>query len=97
MGSKEAVEKDGIQELMRIYVKFHDEAEKHPELKMDDEARLWFVKMQEGDEEALTLWKWFYDISIKEFERVYEMLGVKLMRTQENPSIMIRWMRLCRN
>lgn len=43
-GSKEAVEKDGIQELMRIYVKFHDEAEKHPELKMDDEARLWFVK-----------------------------------------------------
>lgn len=62
---------------MRIYVKFHDEAEKHPELKMDDEARLWFVKMQEGDEEALTLWKWFYDISIKEFERVYEMLGVK--------------------
>ena len=70
-GSKEAVEKDGI------YVKFHDEAEKHPELKMDDEARLWFVKMQEGDEEALTLWKWFYDISIKEFERVYEMLGVK--------------------
>lgn len=60
---------------MRIYVKFHDEAEKAPEL--DDEARLWFVKMQDGDEEALTLWKWFYDISIKEFERVYDMLGVK--------------------
>ena len=74
-GSKEAVEKDGIQELMRIYVKFHDEAEKEPVL--DDEARLWFVKMQDGDEEALTLWKWFYDISIKEFERVYDMLGVK--------------------
>lgn len=73
-GSKEAVENNGIQELMRIYVKFHDEAENNPEL--DDEARLWFVKMQEGDEEALTLWKWFYDISIKEFERVYEMLGV---------------------
>ncbi|NCC16155.1 MAG: arginine--tRNA ligase [Clostridia bacterium] len=73
-GSKEAVEADGIQELMRIYVKFHDEAEKNPAL--DDEARLWFVKMQEGDDEALTLWKWFYDISIKEFERVYEMLGV---------------------
>lgn len=74
-GSKEAVENQGIQELMRIYVKFHDEAEKNPAL--DDEARLWFVKMQEGDEEALTLWKWFYDISIKEFERVYKMLGVK--------------------
>ncbi|KXL54141.1 arginine--tRNA ligase [Anaerotignum neopropionicum] len=74
-GSKDAVELNGIQELMRIYVKFHDEAEKNPLL--DDEARLWFVKMQEGDEEALTLWKWFYDISIKEFERVYDMLGVK--------------------
>ena len=74
-GSKEAVERDGIQELMRIYVKFHDEAEHAPAL--EDEARLWFVKMQDGDEEALSLWKWFYDISIKEFERVYNMLGVK--------------------
>ncbi len=74
-GSQEAVEKDGIQELMRIYVKFHDEAEKEPAL--EDQARGWFVKMQDGDEEALRLWKWFYDISIKEFERVYHMLGVK--------------------
>lgn len=72
-GSPEAVEKDGIQELMRIYVKFHDEAT--PAL--EDEARLWFVKMQDGDAEALKLWKWFYDISIREFERVYDMLGVK--------------------
>lgn len=73
-GSEEAVKAEGISELMRIYVKFHDEAEKEPSL--DDEARAWFVKMQEGDEEALTLWKWFYDISIQEFERVYKMLGV---------------------
>ena len=74
-GSKEAVEKDGISELMRIYVKFHDEAEKEPSL--NDEARMWFVKMQDGDDEAITLWKWFYDLSIKEFERVYDILGVK--------------------
>lgn len=74
-GSKDAIEKDGIGELMRIYVLFHDEAEKTPSL--DDEARAWFVKMQEGDTEALTLWKWFYDISMKEFDRVYDMLGVK--------------------
>lgn len=73
-GSKEAVEQQGIQELMRIYVKFHDEAEKQPEL--EDEAREWFVKMQNGEQEALSLWKWFYDISIKEFNRVYDMLGV---------------------
>ncbi len=74
-GKKEDIEQKGIQSLMEIYVKYHDEAEKNPSL--DDEARAWFVKMQEGDEEALTLWKWFYDISIVEFERVYEMLGVK--------------------
>lgn len=74
-GSKEAVEQDGIQELMRIYVKFHDEAKEMPEL--DEEARAWFVKMQNGEEEAIVLWKWFYEISMKEFERVYQMLGVK--------------------
>ena len=73
-GSREAVEKDGITELLRIYVKFHDEAEKDPSL--DDEARAWFVKMQEKDPEALSLWQWFKDISMKEFERVYHMLGV---------------------
>lgn len=73
-GSKEAVEQYGIQELMRIYVKFHDEAEKDGGL--EDEARSWFVKMQNGEEEALSLWKWFYNISIKEFDRVYDMLGV---------------------
>ncbi len=73
-GSKEAVEQYGIQELMRIYVKFHDEAEKDATL--EDEARSWFVKMQNGEEEALSLWKWFYNISIKEFNRVYDMLGV---------------------
>ncbi|MDD3570410.1 MAG: arginine--tRNA ligase, partial [Lachnospiraceae bacterium] len=72
---KQAVEEEGIQELMRIYVKFHDEAENKPEL--EDEARSWFVKMQDGDEEALSLWKWFYEISMKEFDRVYAMLGVK--------------------
>lgn len=74
-GSKEDIESKGISELTRIYVKFHEEAEKDPSL--DDLARAWFVKMQEGDEEALSLWKWFYDISIKEFERVYDKLGVK--------------------
>ena len=73
-GDAEKVEKDGISELMRIYVLFHDEAEKDPSL--EDTARSWFVKMQDGDEEALTLWKWFKDISLKEFERVYNTLGV---------------------
>ena len=74
-GDKETVEKDEIKELSRIYVKFHEEAEKNPAL--DDEARGWLVKMQEGDEEALSLWKWFIDISMKEFNRIYDRLDIK--------------------
>jgi arginyl-tRNA synthetase len=74
-GDKETVERDDIKELSRIYVKFHEEAEKDPSL--NDEARLWLVKMQEGDEEALALWKWFVDISMKEFNRIYDRLHIK--------------------
>ena len=73
-GNKEAVEKDDIKELSRIYVKFHQEADKDPSL--NDEARAWLVKMQEGDKEALELWKWFCDISMLEFNRIYKRLGV---------------------
>ncbi|WP_026651436.1 arginine--tRNA ligase [Butyrivibrio proteoclasticus] len=72
--SKEAVEKNGIQELLDIYVKFNKEKDDHPELM--DEARAWFVKMEQGDEEALSIWEWFKDISMVEFERVYKMLGI---------------------
>lgn len=72
--SREAVEQHGIKELMRIYVVFHQEAEKDPS--MEEEARGWFVKMQQQQEEALALWKWFYDVSMSEFKRVYEFLGI---------------------
>lgn len=74
-GNEAAVEAEGIDELQRLYVKFHDEAEVHPEL--EDEARSWFVKLEQGDEEALKLWKWFVDISLKEFHKMYDLLGVK--------------------
>ncbi|WP_341876017.1 arginine--tRNA ligase [Defluviitalea saccharophila] len=74
-GSKEAVEQGGIKELMRIYVLFHEEAEKDPSL--EDEARSWFTKMERGDEEALALWNWFKDISLEEFKKVYKLLGVE--------------------
>ncbi len=73
-GSKEAVEKDGIAELMKLYVKFHEEADKNPELV--DEARAWFAKMENGDEEALSIWQWFKDISLVEYKRTYDLLGM---------------------
>lgn len=72
--NEELVEKDGIEELLRIYIKFGNEAEKNP--KLQDEARAWFAKMEKKDEEALKIWKWFKEISLKEFERVYELLSV---------------------
>ena len=72
--SKEEVEEKGIEELMRIYVKFGNEAKKDETL--IEEARNWFVKMEQNDEEALAIWNWFKDISLVEFERVYKLLGI---------------------
>jgi arginyl-tRNA synthetase len=74
-GDQAAVEAGGIDELQRLYVFFHDEADKNPGL--EDEARSCFVRLEQGDEEATRLWKWFVEISIKEFHRMYDLLGVR--------------------
>lgn len=73
-GSKEAVEKNGIPELLKIYVKFHEEAEKDDSL--NDQAREWFAKMEQGDQEALLIWEWFKDISLVEYKRIYNILNL---------------------
>ena len=72
-GSKEAIEEKGIKGLTEIYVKFHEEAEKDPSL--EDEARAAFSKIEQGDEESKALWKWFIDISIAEFKKIYSLIG----------------------
>lgn len=74
-GSKEAVEKDGVAELMRLYVRFHEEAEKDDSL--NDQARDWFTQMEKGNEEALSIWQWFVDISLKEYKGTYDLLGME--------------------
>lgn len=74
-GDKETVESNPIPELLKLYVRFHDEAEVHPE--MEDEARAWFTKLENGDEEAKALWQWFRDESLKEFSRVYDLLDIE--------------------
>lgn len=73
-GDEEVIAKDPINELLKIYVKFHEEAEKNPSL--EDEARSYFKKLEDGDEETTRLWKHFKDLSLVEFKRVYDMLGV---------------------
>lgn len=74
-GNEETVKENGIAELMRLYVKFHEEAEKNPEL--NDQARAWFNKMENGDEDALKIWQWFKDISLIEYKRTYNLLGIE--------------------
>ena len=73
-GDNELIEKDGIKELVNLYVKFHDEADENPAL--NDEARSWMLKMQNGDEEAMGLWKWICDISRKELDKIYKRLNI---------------------
>ena len=72
--SEEKVKEKGIEELLRIYVKFNDESKKDENLIV--EAREWFVKMEQNDAEALGYWDWFKDISMIEFERIYDLLGI---------------------
>lgn len=73
-GSQEAVRIAPVAELLRLYVQFHEEAETQPEL--EEEARAWFKKLEEGDEEATELWQWFHTESLKEFDNIYSMLDV---------------------
>lgn len=72
---EEALEKAPIAELFRIYVKFHDEAEKNPAL--EDEARAYFKKLEDGDVEVTALWQRFKDLSLREFNEIYKDLNVE--------------------
>ena len=73
-GNKEDVIKEPIKSLLSYYTKFHEEAEKDPSL--EDEARAIFTRLEKGEPEEVELWQWFRDESLKEFNRVYEMLGI---------------------
>lgn len=73
-GNKEDVIREPIKTLLSYYTKFHEEAEKDPSL--EDEARAIFTKLEHGEPEETELWQWFRDESLKEFNRVYDMLGI---------------------
>ncbi|TCO73623.1 arginine--tRNA ligase [Marinisporobacter balticus] len=74
-GDEKEVEENPIPTLLKLYIKLHEEVEKNPAL--EDESRMWFKKLEDGDEEAKRLWQWFREVSLKEFNRVYGMLNVK--------------------
>ncbi|MHC1695291.1 MAG: arginine--tRNA ligase [Eubacteriales bacterium] len=73
-GNREDVDNRGIAALVELYVRFHKELDNEPSLA--DEARAWFTKLEQRDAEALELWQWFYDISMKEMRSIYKRLGV---------------------
>ncbi|WHY00948.1 arginine--tRNA ligase [Neobacillus sp. DY30] len=73
-GDAAKVKKNPIKELLTLYIKFHDEAENDPSLV--EQGRNWFKKLEDGDEEATSLWQWFRDESLKEFSRIYELMNV---------------------
>lgn len=74
-GDKAALEKEPVQHLLGIYVRFHKEAEQYPEL--EEEAREAFKKLEEGDKASLELWELFRELSLEEFRRIYRFLDVE--------------------
>lgn len=73
-GDRQRVEKEGVAELQRLYVKFHQEEAENPSL--TEEARKWFVKIEQGDAEATRLFEFFKQITLAEVKRIYERLDV---------------------
>lgn len=74
-GNKEELQKEPIPYLLKLYVKFHEEAEKNEDL--NELARSEFKNLEDGDKEALALWEAFRELSLKEFQRIYDILEVK--------------------
>lgn len=74
-GVKADVEAGGVQAMVDLYVRFHKEAEETPSL--EDEGRAWFKRIEDGDPEALEIFNWFKDVTIKDSQRVYDLLGVE--------------------
>ncbi|MCQ2452992.1 MAG: arginine--tRNA ligase, partial [Clostridia bacterium] len=74
-GNKEEVEREGVDGMTRLYVRFHEEAKEHPEL--EDEGRAWFKKIEDGDAEAMEIFTWFKEVTLRDAMKVYDMLGVK--------------------
>ncbi|MBI2594302.1 arginine--tRNA ligase, partial [Candidatus Curtissbacteria bacterium] len=78
-GDPQKIKKEPINEMLRLYIKFSKAAKENSELL--NEGRNEFKKLEEGDKENKKLWKWFLDESLRDFERVYKLLGVKIENT----------------
>lgn len=91
-GEEELVKENPIQELFKLYVKFHEEAEKNDHL--NEEGREAFLKLEQGVEEYIELWKWFREVSLASFNKIYNRLGVPLIHIMEKLFTMINYNQL---
>ncbi len=73
-GDRETVEKRGVEEMTRLYVRFNEEAKENKAL--EDEGRAWFKRIEDGDEEALSIFHWFKDVTLRDAMKVYDTLDV---------------------
>lgn len=73
-GDKETIDKEGIREMYRLYVKYHEEADKDPAL--DEEAREWFLKIEDKDKEALSIFEWMKERTLRDVARIYDDLDI---------------------
>ncbi|MEI6100739.1 MAG: arginine--tRNA ligase [Eubacteriales bacterium] len=74
-GNDQEIERDSVSAMLKLYVRFHEEAKKDEAL--NEEGRAWFKKIEDGDTEALRIFGWFSDLTLREAKRVYEMLGIQ--------------------
>ena len=73
-GDHDTVAAGGVDEMVKLYVRFNEEAKQNEAL--NDEGRAWFKKIEDGDPEALEIFNWFKSVTLKDAERVYDLLGV---------------------
>ncbi len=74
-GNREKIKQNPIKELLKLYVKFHNEVEKNPDL--ENKGREWFKKLEDKNKEAVRLWRWFTKLSLREFDKIYKLLDIK--------------------
>ena len=90
-GDRETVERGGVDELVKLYVRFHREAERDESL--NDRARAWFKKIEDGDAEATALFNWFKEITLAEVQQVFALMDIhsrqlcrrELLQRQDGP------------
>ncbi len=74
-GNHDTVEQGGVDEMVKLYVRFDQEA--HDDENLAELGRAWFKKLEDGDPEAQEIFAWFKEVTLKDAKRVYDMLGVK--------------------